>query len=130
MIYCCNCCRESEVELVDGSVIYPNRPDLYHLKFYRCLECGGYVGCHKGSIRPLGVIPSAEIRNARNHIHALLDPLWRAKKWGKCRGWWYHSIAKKLGIEEYHTGWTRSIEECRDVWRAIKELIRELENKS
>lgn len=57
----------------------PHRPDLKHLNFYRCKECGGYVGCHKGSIRPLGVIPSPEIKNARKHIHALLDPLWRKR---------------------------------------------------
>lgn len=129
LIYCCKC-GDIECDLVNGVDIYPHRPDLSHLNFYKCPECGGYVGCHRGSTRPLGVIPTPDIKRARSYIHGLLDPMWRTRKYGKSRGWWYRNIAKELGIPEYHTGWTRSIEECRDVWRAIKKIENYLSKES
>lgn len=37
----------SKTEYVDGTVIYPHRPDLANRKFYICRPCNAYVGCHK-----------------------------------------------------------------------------------
>ncbi len=128
-IFCVECQEQEETELVTGKDIYPHRPDLADKYFYRCKKCGNYVGCHPNSTRPLGCIPSEELKKARNFIHNKLDPLWRKKVYDKDRGWWYAHIAKELGIKEYHTGWTRSVEECRQVWRAINNILRVLSNR-
>lgn len=125
-IYCCNCKKEKDCELVKGTSIYPHRPDLANLNFYRC-SCGGYIGCHPNSDRPLGNIPTQEMKKARMIIHAMIDPWW--KKGFIPRGKLYRLIAKELKIKEYHTGWTKSIEQCRDVYRAASKIIKRLEQQ-
>lgn len=80
-IYCCGCKQEVGALLTFGREIYPHRKDLYTLPFWKCEYCGNYVGCHhktKDQTRPLGVIPTKEIRECRKKIHAIIDPLWRS----------------------------------------------------
>lgn len=38
----CPYCNQPSV-LVGGSVVYPHRKDLRHLKFYSCQPCGAFV---------------------------------------------------------------------------------------
>lgn len=124
-IFCCGCERDVSARLTDGCEIYPHRPDLSDLPFWRCDGCGSYVGCHhqtKDRTRPLGVIPTRALMKARGHIHAILDPLW--KNGNMKRGKVYRDLAARLGIKEYHTAEIRSIEEARRVYRAIQEMAR------
>ena len=82
-IYCVCCGHEVEARLTDGKEIYSHRPDLYSLPFWKCDSCWNFVGCHhktKDRTRPLGNIPTKELREARKHIHALLDPIWQSGK--------------------------------------------------
>ncbi len=123
-IYCCTCKKDIECDLVSGSVIYPHRQDLFHLTFYRCPFCKQYIGCHPNSIRPLGCIPTQEMKKARIIIHSLIDPIWKSGK--ITRGKLYRLIANELGIKTYHTGWTRSIKQCRDVYRAASKVIKNI----
>lgn len=123
-IYCCKCEKERECECVGGNVIYPHRPDLANKWFYRCPECKQYIGCHPGTKNPLGVIPTQEMKKARMIIHDLIDPLW--KKGIISRGKLYRLMSKELHIKHYHTGWTRSLQQCRDVYRAATKIIRKL----
>ena len=121
-IYCCGCSIEVPARLTDGSEIYPHRPDLHSLPFWKCGICGNHVGCHHKTpdrTRPLGNIPTKEIREARKHIHALLDPLWRSGTMK--RGAVYGKLAKQLG-REYHTAEIRTVQEAREVYRAVKAL--------
>jgi hypothetical protein len=123
LIYCCGCQKKVHARLTDGAEIYPHRKDLYKLPFWKCDTCKNYVGCHhktKNRTRPLGCIPTKEITNARKHIHAILDPLWKGKK-GK-RSKIYAQIANLLNIEEYHTANIQTIEEARQVYKIIKSL--------
>lgn len=62
--------------LVSGSMVYPHRPDLYGLNFYRC-PCGAFVGCHPKGMRPLGYPAGPETRKARTQAHKIFDQLWR-----------------------------------------------------
>lgn len=110
----CGC----EASLVDGSVIYPHRPDLYHKNFYLC-QCGAYVGTHPGTDNPLGRPSNAELRKAKAAAHALFDPIWKNGEMSRraAYGW----LASELGIEkrDTHIGWfdletaNRVIEICR-----------------
>lgn len=85
-IYCCGCEKKVPARLTDGAEIYPHRHDLSGLPFWKCDTCGNFVGCHhktKNRTRPLGCIPTPEIKEARKRIHSLLDPLlarWIEKK--------------------------------------------------
>lgn len=120
-IYCCGCKTEVSARLTNGSEIYPHRKDLFDLPFWKCDGCGNYVGCHhkmkNNPTQPLGCIPTPELKNARNHIHRLLDPIWKAGKMK--RGVLYKVLSDELGWK-YHTADIRSVEEARRVYRIIQ----------
>lgn len=121
-IYCCGCEADVDARLTSGEEIYPHRKDLHSLPFWRCDTCKNYVGCHhktKNRTRPLGCIPTKEIKNARKHIHKILDPLWKTKRFS--RGDLYNQLSKRLG-REYHTADLRSLEEARLIYKSIKEI--------
>lgn len=118
-IYCVACKKEVAARLTDGVEIYPHRPDLAALPFWRCNRCRNYVGCHhktKNRTAPLGNIPTSELRRARGHIHKILDPIWKSKK--RDRNQIYTDISKALGFE-YHTATIASIEQAREVYRFL-----------
>ncbi len=106
--------------LTSGKEIYRSRADLHDLPFWKCDTCKNYVGCHhktKNSTQPLGVIPTKAIMDARKHIHALLDPIW--KNGHAPRNKVYSILSQELGYS-YHTGELSDIEECRKVYRIVK----------
>lgn len=122
-IYCCGCEKEVEPKLVHGDVIYPHRSDLAELPFWKCNDCGNFVGCHhktNNPTHPLGCIPTKGIKNARQHIHRILDPLWQSKRYK--RGQLYSMIAEHLGRKKYHTADIRSVEEARQVYVFVRNL--------
>lgn len=105
----CDYCKKTS-NLVTGEVIYPHRPDLYSLNFYICKPCNAYVGCHKGTINPLGRLANTELRNAKKEAHAAFDPIWKARherksavdptyKKSMARGGRYKKLAELLGVE-------------------------------
>lgn len=122
MIFCCGCGEKVEARLTTGKKIYPHRPDLSELPFWICDTCGNYVGCHhktKDRTRPLGCIPTHEIKDARKHIHVLLDYLWKSKKMRRKEI--YALLSEKTG-RNYHTANIRSVEEAREVYRILKQI--------
>jgi len=127
-IYCCGCEKEVDARLTDGGEIYPHRSDLKSLPFWRCDSCNQFVGCHHKTsdrTRPLGVIPTKEIKQARVHIHKIMDPLWKSKKIS--RGKLYARLTKVLG-REYHTGHIKTVQEARDIYREVCKISNELVN--
>ena len=124
MIYCCACKTDVDARLTDGKEIYPHRVDLALLPFWKCDACGNYVGCHHKTpnrTKPLGNIPTAEIKNARKYIHAILDPIWQP--YGKTmRRKVYAAISDKIG-HQYHTAEIRTIEEAREIYRIVKGIV-------
>lgn len=121
-IHCCGCDSKVKARLTNGEEIYPHRSDLYSLPFWRCDTCGNSVGCHhktKDRTRPLGCIPTKEIKNARQHIHRLLDPIWKSGR--IARKDVYQLITDKFGWT-YHTAKIRDIEEARAIYRYLLTL--------
>ena len=121
-IYCCGCETRVQARLTNGKEIYSHRPDLYGLPYWKCDDCGNYVGCHhktKNRTQPLGVIPTPELKTARKHIHRILDPIWRSKR--MTRKALYSDLSDRLGWE-YHTAAIRSVDEARAVWKHIKDI--------
>ena len=124
-IYCCDCFKEVEARLTNGKEIYPHRPDLSVLPFWKCDTCDNFVGCHYKSYKPtepLGCIPTPAIRNARQHIHRLLDPLWKSGK--MTRKEVYGLLTDGLGWP-YHTAHIKPLEEARIVFRLVQKIRRE-----
>jgi zinc-finger-containing domain len=122
-LWCCGCEKDVEARLTSGAEVYPHRPDLAALPFWRCDACGNWVGCHwktQQRTKPLGCIPTPELKKARNHIHALIDPLWRNNKMRRCQV--YQIISGAIGYR-FHSAEIRSIEEARRIYRAVQELI-------
>lgn len=122
VIHCCACGGNVNARLTDGSEIYPHRPDLYALPFWRCDNCRNFVGCHHKTqqrTRPLGCIPTQEMKGVRMRIHALIDPLW--KSGAISRRAIYSVLTEVLG-REYHTGELRTMEEAQKVLRAAHEI--------
>lgn len=74
----CPYCSAS-AQLCTGSDIYPDRPDLENLSFYRCKPCKAWVGCHPGTDHPLGRLANARLRALKRAVHVAFDPLWRMK---------------------------------------------------
>ena len=99
----CGYCRH-QASLVIGKVIYPHRRDLWQKQFYHCAPCKAWVGCHPGTTQPLGRLANAELRQAKQTVHALFDPFWLnwprdqgGRRAGRHKA--YARLAKALGIE-------------------------------
>ncbi len=122
-LYCCGCQENVEARLTHGGEVYPHREDLADLPFWRCDGCKNWVGCHhktKDRTKPLGNIPTKELKNARQHIHRILDPIWKTGKMP--RGKLYAKIARAIGCEQYHTAEIKTVEEARKVYVIVKSL--------
>lgn len=123
-IHCCGCAKQVPARLTTGLEIYPHRPDLAGLPFWVCDTCRNFVGCHHKTAdrtRPLGIIPTAEIRNARQHIHRVLDPLWKSGRFNRRK--LYAKITERFGWK-YHTANIRSVEEAREIYKFVQNLSR------
>lgn len=118
-IKCLQCNKEVEATLVTGDIVYPHRKDLKNKNFYKCPLCGSYVGCHQGTKKPLGCIPSTALRRARMKVHDKLDRFWKSGKYK--RSFVYKFISEKVGYT-YHTGNTKTIEECNKVLTILTQL--------
>jgi len=124
-LWCCQCQSDVTARLTSGAEVYPHRPDLADIPRWKCDACGNHVGTHHKTAdrtRPLGNIPSPELKRARILIHDLIDPAWKTGK--VKRGKLYAHLSKSLG-REYHTGELKTIEEARNVYRVAREFLRE-----
>jgi len=125
-IHCCGCDTIVSARLTDGLEVYPRRDDLKDLPFWRCDDCGNFVGCHHKTdnpTNPLGVIATPEIKNARRHIHKLLDPLWQSGRVKRKKVYAY--LTRSLGWS-FHTSSIRSVDDARVVYRLLLEFKKTL----
>lgn len=121
-LYCVGCAGDVDARLTDGGEIYPHRADLRSLPFWKCDACGNFVGCHhktENRTAPLGCIPTPELKVARQHLHAIIDPIWQSGKMTRRKV--YEEISRQVGWN-YHTAKTRSVEEARDAYKAARRI--------
>lgn len=113
----CPYCAEPTY-LRTGAQIYPYRLDLYENAFWACEPCGAWVGCHPGTITPLGRLANRDLRALKQAAHQAFDPLWQSGHLSRTKA--YVWLAGKLGIPpgEAHIGrfdeatCQRVIDEC------------------
>ena len=121
-LYCCGCEKQVFAYLTDGGEIYPHLADLRTKPFWKCETCGNYVGCHHRTdtpTKPLGCIPTPELRRKRKDIHSVLDPLWQ--QGALTRSQVYNRLSEQLGYR-YHTARIRSLQEANKVYREVQNL--------
>lgn len=96
---------KGEANLVTGREIYPHRPDLFSKKFWACLPCDCYVGCHPGTTKRMGHLANAETRRLKIAAHAAFDPLWKDGDMSRTQA--YRWLRERLGMSERdcHMGW-------------------------
>jgi hypothetical protein len=126
-IWCTGCKRRVPARLTDGTEMYPNRPDLADLPFWKCDTCGAFVGTHhktKNRYKALGFLATPEVKKWRMIIHSILDPLWKTGKIK--RGKAYKYISHRLG-RDFHTAQIYSVEEGMQVYEIIKGLKQQLD---
>ena len=124
-IYCCGCRQDVDARLTDGREIYQHREDLLGFPFWRCDNCGNYVGCHhktRNPTEPLGDIPTQEIREARKKLHKLIDNILRGGKISRSEV--YRAISAEIGWD-YHTAKIRTIEDAMVVYKAASKLVQQ-----
>ena len=121
-IWCCGCQKEVNAWMITGNTCYPHRPDLYELTFWQCPHCKNFVGSHKKTLRPLGVIATQEIKTRRHKIHEIIDPLWQQGYIKRKK--LYKIISDELGYE-YHTAETRSMEELDKIEELANKLVKQ-----
>lgn len=98
----CDYCKNPAI-LVTGQVIYPHRPDLFKKKFWNCVPCKAYVGCHPVSNHhktddvPLGRLANVELRKLKSLAHAAFDPKWKTGILRRKEA--YGILADRLGIK-------------------------------
>ena len=126
--YCRYCKRDIRLYYF-GNAEYPYQKNYGPI--WKCVPCDAYVGCHKGTERPLGLVADAATRAAKIKAHAAFDPLWMRKMRKEgisksvARGAGYRWLADQLGIpkEKCHIGMfsvdtcLRVIEICENVGR-------------
>lgn len=121
-IYCCGCGKYVRPRLTNGGEIYPHRSDLQELPFWKCDVCDNAVGCHhktRDRTRPLGCIPTLEIKRARQRVHRVLDPLWQSGRMRRKEI--YAELSERLGWQ-YHTAEIRSVDEAYRVYRLLTDM--------
>lgn len=99
----CPYCGETS-RLTTGQEVYPKRSELHSKYFYVCTPCDARVGCHPGTITPLGRLADAKLRAAKSTAHHAFDALWRDGRQSRTAA--YKWLAKQLGLksEDCHIG--------------------------
>lgn len=92
IVQCDYCGRPAE--LVDSSLIYGRS---YGHKVWLCRYCMAYVGCHKGTNKPLGRLANAELREWKKRAHDAFDPIWQVGRFRDDRKAAYAWMAKAMG---------------------------------
>lgn len=122
----CPYCNEPS-QLVTGKEVYPHMPKFNSKQLYLCSPCQAWVGCHPGTIIPLGRLADLQLRKLKQAAHAAFDRIWR--KDGLSRSQAYIWLASKLNIHPAvcHIGMfdiaqcTRVVRIC-NAYRALEQV--------
>lgn len=87
----CPYCK-GEAELMDSIAVYRKS----YGPIYACLPCDAYVGCHKGTEKPLGIPAKPNLRQQRKIAHGIIDTYWRTKMFTRKRV--YEAVKEAMDI--------------------------------
>lgn len=118
----------SGVSLVDSTKVYgQNYGSLYLCDSYP--KCDARVGCHPGTVTPLGTLANKELRQWRNKAHSTLDPLWKSGKMSRNAA--YKWLAQQMGLRksQTHIGMFNK-QQCQRVIAAVEKLVKAKDYRS
>lgn len=110
--------------LTNGRELYPLLPREHDRPYWVCRWCQAWVGCHEGSIKPMGYPADRPTRMARMMLHTRrLDPLWRDHGYTRNEIYFRLQQGMKLKPRQAHVGkFTR--EQCQQAWEILDPLYR------
>ena len=122
----CPYCR-STAKLVDSSLVYNGRSYGPAWVCANYPKCDSYVGCHKGTDKPLGRMANKELRVAKSAAHKSFDALWErrvtiskcSKKAARTRGYWWLAHQLDIPARECHIR-MMDVDLCRRVVEVCK----------
>ncbi|MFM7425107.1 MAG: zinc-finger-containing protein [Elainella sp.] len=85
----------SQIALVARHVLYPEQSGWLYL-CVRFPDCDSRVGCHPGTIVPLGSLADPELRQLRSLCHQQFDQLWRSGRQSRSQA--YRWLAEAMGL--------------------------------
>lgn len=97
---------------VDSSMVYRKSYGM----IYYCEKCQAWVGVHKGTVHPLGVLANSELRKWKKWAHNSFDRLWKSRKMSRRGAYKWLSDQINKPVSETHIGMF-SVEDCREVIR-------------
>lgn len=103
---------------VKGIDIYPHRNDLKSKTFYECKRCKAYVGCHKGTDKPLGRLANPELRYYKRLVHNSFDPLWWNTNLSRSDAYAWLADQMNIPISKCHIGMF-DVHQCIEAIRLI-----------
>lgn len=106
-------------QLTTGREIYPHRPDLFDFSFFKC-GCGAYVGCHKGTRKPLGTPANEELRKLRMDCHHRFDKIWKDGKTPRSTAYTWLGKLLKLEKKQNHIAMF-DVETCKKLLQILGE---------
>ena len=112
----CSYCKQAALLVSGGGAIYPHRADLFEKKFWQCVPCGAYVGCHgngDGTV-PLGRLANTNLRQAKIEAHAAFDPLWSSGEISRRQAYAWLSSVMRLLPHDTHIGFF-DVNQCNEV---------------
>lgn len=117
--YCGN-----KAELADTAEVYRGRS---YGMMYICRPCQAWVGCHKGTNKPLGRLANEQLRHFKQKAHAAFDPLWQrgSRRRFESRSAAYEWLAGKMRLsrDECHIGMF-DVDDCKNVVQFCTLLLR------
>jgi len=113
----CDLC-DRPATLSTGRDVYPHRSDLYSKRFWTCHPCKARVGCHPGTVNPLGGMANEELRGWRSNAHAAFDPLWKDGHLARPVAYLWLADALNIPLDDCHIG-QMDVDQCKQVIKSV-----------
>jgi hypothetical protein len=83
-------------------------------------KCDAYVGCQKGTKKPLGRLANPELRFWKKQAHSVFDRIWKSGEMSRSDAYVWLSRTLSIHQDKCHIGMF-DVEECKSVCRVVKE---------
>jgi hypothetical protein len=110
--HCDNCCSVN-IELTMNDKIYGRIYGDWP-KIYYCNDCRAAVGCHPGTVIPLGRMADRATRQLRTKAHDEFDKLWRSGLMSRAKAYNWLAASLEIDPSQCHISWL-SKDQLKDV---------------
>lgn len=101
--YCGGVIRMVPAEQIYGMTA-AKRLGLVGENIYQCQNCNARVGCHKGTMRPLGDVANEALRLKRIETHHVFDAYWKSQNMTRSGAYRWLSQQMRIPAKQAHIG--------------------------